>query len=142
MTDQADSERYMKMARRWFTEGWSGNIALADDLFSENVRTNGVLVGVAGPKRRIQERLAGFPNLTTTTEHMFSAQDKIRTRPVGRGTHTGPYRSVKASGKPTEVRDYAVWRFEDGKVTEISTIQDQFALPKQIGYLPRRVYAA
>ena len=64
MTNRADSERYMNMARRWFTEGWAGNIALADGLFSENVRTNGVLVGAAGPKRRIQERLAGFPDLT------------------------------------------------------------------------------
>jgi hypothetical protein len=50
MADRADSERYMNMARRWFTEGWTGNIALADDLFSEDVRTNGVLVGMAGPK--------------------------------------------------------------------------------------------
>ena len=41
MADRADSERYMNMARRWFTEGWTGNIALADDLFSEDVRTNG-----------------------------------------------------------------------------------------------------
>jgi hypothetical protein len=41
MADRADSERYMNMARRWFTEGWAGNIALADDLFSEHVRTNG-----------------------------------------------------------------------------------------------------
>ena len=46
MADRADSERYMNMARRWFTEGWTGNIALADDLFSEDVRTNSVLVGV------------------------------------------------------------------------------------------------
>jgi hypothetical protein len=47
MADRADSECNMNMARRWFTEGWAGNIALADDLFSEDVRTNGVLVGVA-----------------------------------------------------------------------------------------------
>jgi hypothetical protein len=67
MADRADSERYMNMARRWFTEGWTGNIVLADDLFSEDVRTNGVLVGVAGPKGRIQEQLAGFPDLTTTS---------------------------------------------------------------------------
>ena len=39
MTDQADTERYVNMARRWFNQGWSGNIALADDLFRENVRT-------------------------------------------------------------------------------------------------------
>jgi hypothetical protein len=35
MPGQADSECNMKMARRWFTEGWAGNIALADDIFSE-----------------------------------------------------------------------------------------------------------
>jgi hypothetical protein len=43
------SERYMAIARRWFTEGWAGNLAMADDIFSENPRTNGVHVGVAGP---------------------------------------------------------------------------------------------
>ena len=97
-----------------------------------------MLVGVAGPKRRIQERLAGFPDLTTTIEDMFSAHDKVVTRLVWRGTHTGSYGGVKATGKPVEVRDFAVWRFEDGKVAKISTIQDQFALLKQIGYFPKR----
>jgi hypothetical protein len=61
MTDRADNERYVNLARRWFSEGWARNIALAGGLFSENVRTNGVLVGKAGAKRRIQEWLAGFP---------------------------------------------------------------------------------
>ncbi len=65
----------MNMARRWFTEG-GGNVALADDLFSENVGTNGVLVGATGPKHGIRERLAGFPDLTTTIEDIFSAHDK------------------------------------------------------------------
>jgi hypothetical protein len=40
MTDRADSEHSMNLARRWFTKG-ARNVALADDLFSENVRTNG-----------------------------------------------------------------------------------------------------
>src|SRR5579859_1433186 len=79
MTEQAESERYMNAGRRWFTEGWAGNVALADDIFSENVRTNGVAVGVAGPKRRIQERLAGFPDLSTHIVDMFSAGDKVVT---------------------------------------------------------------
>jgi predicted ester cyclase len=100
------------------------------------------LVGMAGPKRRIQERLAAFPDLTTTIEEKFSAYDKIVTRLVWRGTHTGSYGGVEATGKPVPVRDFAVWRFTDGKVTEISTIQDQFALLKQIGYFPEEVYAA
>jgi predicted ester cyclase len=114
----------------------NGNVALADGLFGENVRTNAVLVGVAGPKRRIQEWLAGFSDLTTTIEHMFSAHDKIVTRLIWRGTHTGSSGGVKATGKPVQVRGFAVRRFEDGQVAEISTIQDQFALLKQMGYFP------
>lgn len=67
-TGKADTERYMNMNRRWLTEGWAGNIVLAGNLFGENLRANGVLVGVAEPKQRILERLAALPDLTTTIE--------------------------------------------------------------------------
>jgi hypothetical protein len=40
------------------------------------------------------------------------------------------------------VPGFAVWRCEGGKVVEKSTIQDQFSLLKQIGYLPGEVCAA
>lgn len=50
--------------------------------------------------------------------------------------------ATEATGKRVEIADFAVWRFEDGKVAEISTIQHQFALLKQIGYLPDEVRAA
>jgi hypothetical protein len=33
--------------------------------------------------------------------------------------------AVKAAGKPAEIRGFAVWRFEDRKVTEIPTMQDK-----------------
>lgn len=59
-----------------------GNLARAYALYSETLRTNGVLVSVAGPKRGIQERLAGFPDLTTSIEGMFAAIDNIVTRLV------------------------------------------------------------
>jgi hypothetical protein len=116
MTGQADSERTMKMARRWFAEGWAGNIALADDIFSEGVRTNGVAVGMAGPKGRIQERLAGFPDLSVDIEDMFSADDKINTRLVGAGLILAHMRASRlpASGcrfrtLPSRVSKAAKW---------------------------------
>jgi hypothetical protein len=40
------------------------------------------------------------------------------------------------------VRDTAIWHFTGGKVTEIFTLQDQFGMLKQIGYLPESVHAA
>jgi predicted ester cyclase len=136
------SEQYMAIARRWFTEGWTGNFALAGEIFSEEVRTNGVHVGVAGPVGRIRERLTGFPDLTTSIQDMFVSGDKLAVTLIWRGTHVGPYGGVVATGKPVEVRDTAIWHFKDGKVTEILTLQDQFAFLKQIGYLPDSVHPA
>src|SRR5882757_4651343 len=52
------------------------------------------------------------------------------------------YRTIwghRGHRKRVEIADFAVWHFEDGQVAEISTIQDQFALLKQIGYLPDEV---
>jgi predicted ester cyclase len=136
------SERYMHIARQWFTEGWAGNLALADGIFSEDLRTNGIHVGLAGPVGRIRDRLVGFPDLTTSIQDMFVSGDKLAVTLMWRGTHTGPYGGVAATGQPVEVRDTAIWHFKDGKVTEILTLQDQFAFLKQTGYLPDSVYAA
>jgi len=143
MTSPADPEnRYMQAARRWFTEGWTGDLAMASRLFSEELRTNGVHVGVAGPVSRIRDRLAAFPDLATRIEDMFASGDKLAVTLMWRGTHTGSYGGIAATGRTVEVRDTAIWHFRDGKVTEILTIQDQFAILKQIGYLPKSVYAA
>jgi predicted ester cyclase len=145
MTSPAEletSERYVAIARRWFTEGWTGDLAMADDIFSEDVRPNGVHVGVAGPVGRIRDRLAGFPDLITSIQDVFVSGDKLAVTLIWRGTHTGPYGGVAATGKPVEVRDTAIWHFRDGKVAEILTLQDQFAILKQIGYLPESVHAA
>ena len=145
MTSQADSEtseRYMNIARQWFTEGWTGNLALADDIFSTDLRNNGVQVGIAGPVGRIRDRLSAFPDLTTTIEDLFVSADKLAVTLIWRGTHTGDYGGAAATGKHVDVRDSAIWHFRDGKVSEIYTLQDQFGFLKQIGYLPDSVYAA
>src|SRR5580704_1335275 len=135
-------ERYLEIARRWFTDGWTGDLAMAGDIFSEGLHTNGAHVGVAGPVGRITERLSAFPDLATSIEDMFVSGDKLAVTLIWRGTHAGPYGGVPATGKPVEVRDSAIWHFKDDKVIEILTLQDQFAMLKQIGYLPESVHAA
>ena len=145
MTSPAEletSERYMAIARRWFTDGWTGDLAMADDIFGEDLRNNGVQVGVAGPVGRIRERLTAFPDLITSIEDLFVSGDKLAVTLIWRGTQTGAYGGVPATGLPVAVRDLAIWHFRDGKVVEIFTLQDQFGMLKQIGYLPESVHAA
>ncbi len=136
------SEHYLLLARRWFTEGWTGDLTLASETFSPELRTNGVHVGVDGPVTRIRNRLTAFPDLTTSIEDMFVSGEKLAVTLMWRGTHAGSYGGIAATGRSVEVRDTAIWHFRDGKVTEILTIQDQFAILKQVGYLPESVFAA
>ncbi len=135
------SERYLQLARSWFTEGWRGNLAMADNIFSEELRTNGSHVGVAGPVGRIRDRLAGFRDLTTSIEDMFVSGDKLAVSLLWRGTHTGDYGGVGPTGQRVGVRDIAIWHFSNGKVVEIHTLQDQFGILKQVGFLPAAVHA-
>jgi predicted ester cyclase len=72
----------------------------------------------------------------------FVSGNKLAVTLIWRGTHTGPYGGVAATGKPVEVRDTALWHFQGGKVNEILMLQDQFAILKQIGYLPESGHAA
>jgi predicted ester cyclase len=141
VTTQATTD-LTEVAERWFTLGWQGELAMAQDIFSDQLTTNGKLVGVAGPVGRIKDRLRGFPDLSTTIEEMFQVDDTVVTRLVWRGTHTGPYGGVKPTRKPVEVADMAIWRFADGKVVENWTLQDHFGLLKQLGCLPEGWYAA
>jgi predicted ester cyclase len=140
--DQEASEFYLRTAWRWFTEGWTGDVAMASHIFSEELRTNGIHVGVAGPVSRIRDRLTAFPDLTTSIEDIFVSADKLAVTLIWRGTHTGSYGGLAATGKTVAVRDTAIWHFLEGKVAEILTIQDQFGILKQTGYLPESVYAA
>jgi predicted ester cyclase len=136
------TDRDVPAAARWFTDGWAGAIDLADDLFSEELQTNGVAVGIAGPKRNIVNRLTGFPDLETEVEEIIAAGDRVIVRVRWRGTHTGPYSDVQPTGKPVDVRTIAIWRFRAGRVIEIWILQDQFSLLQQVGLIPAALYAA
>jgi hypothetical protein len=60
MTCQAESERYLNVVSV-VHGGGETNIRLADEIVSEKVSDNGVVIGTGELRRRKQERLAGFP---------------------------------------------------------------------------------
>lgn len=126
-SDKTENARVME---RWFTEGWAGNDQLADQIFSDRFSNNGVVVGPAGPKRNIRNRLVGFPDLTSVAEQLITVEDKVILLLRWTGTHTGDYLEVAATGKRVDVRGMTIWRFEDGKVIEDWTV----------GHIPLQIF--
>ena len=112
------AEASTQIMRRWFTEGWAGNGALADEIFSDEFSNNGVVVGPAGPKRNIRNRLIGFPDLQSVVEQLLAIGEIAFLRLSWTGTHTGSYLGVAPTGKRVRVRGMTTWRFQNGKAVE------------------------
>jgi len=108
--------------QRWFTEGWAGDEALADRFFTDRFSNNGVVVGPAGPKRNVRNRLIGFPDLRSVVEQLVTVDDKVVLRLWWTGTHTGSYLGVAPTNRRVEVRGMTIWRFEDDKPVEDWTV--------------------
>src|SRR5271154_2094390 len=96
-TDATESNE--RITRHWFTEGWLGDLAQADTIFSDTFSTNGITVGPTGPKRNIENRVTGFPDVQTFIEEVIAVGDKVVIRLRWTGTQTGPYSGVPATGK-------------------------------------------
>jgi len=58
------------------------------------------------------------------------------------GTHTGSYGGVPATNRVVDARVISIWRFVNNKVVENWTLQDQFGLLQQVGYLPANLTSA
>ncbi len=59
-----------------------------------------------------------FPDIVGTMEDLVVAGDRVVGRFTYRGTHTGPYYGVPATGKPVEMRSIDIWRTENGEFVE------------------------
>jgi steroid delta-isomerase-like uncharacterized protein len=61
---------------------------------------------------------AAFPDLSATMEDLVISGDRVVGRFIYRGTHTGEFLGIPATGKPIEMRTIDIWRVEDGKFVE------------------------
>ena len=67
----------------------------------------------------MEELRTAFPDLSITLEEPLIAEgEKVAVRFTLRGTHTGPYFDLEASGKALAWPGIAVYRVLDGKIAE------------------------
>ncbi len=122
------------MMRRWFEEGWAGNLALADDIFAPEFTLSGKVAGPAGPKQNVAFTRSAFPDARVSVEdQLIAGEDVVITRYIARGTHTGDFMGIAPTGRPIEVGGIVIWRFAEGKAIEDWTQFDLFGLLRQIG---------
>jgi steroid delta-isomerase-like uncharacterized protein len=127
------------LGRRVFAEIYgAGKVDLVDQLYAEDFVDD----SPGGGKGRdlIKEAVLDFhkaiPNLHIDIEDAFATDDKVVIRYVGRGTQTGAYGEIPATGKAVAVRGITIFRIVDGKVKTEWTEYDRLGLLRQLGVVP------
>jgi predicted ester cyclase len=138
MTEADNAATY----RRWFDEGCSsGNVDLADELYSHDYVTHAVGPDLPptldGLKMFIRALREGIPDLQCPMEEVVAEGDRVAGRFSLRGTHGGSLFGIRATGKPVDVGVMVIARFnEAGKWVEDWASWDQLGMLQQIGVVP------
>ena len=79
---------------------------------------------------------AALPDVSASMEDLVIAGDRVVGRFVYRGTHTGDFMGIPASGSAVEMRSIDIWRVEDGVFAEHWDEINAMQLFQQMGALP------
>lgn len=127
------TEENKALARHWFAEGWNtGNVTVADEIFSPHFTLNGMEIGPEGPKKNVVRTRKRFPDVTFTVEDQVAEDDRIVTRWTARGTHLSEFDGIPPTGKTMVVPGIVIWRVVGGKVLEDHTAAGEATLPQQL----------
>jgi predicted ester cyclase len=91
---------------------------------------------LAGHDGFAQGFYAGFPDAAHTVDDVFTAGDRIALRFTIRGTHTGNFFGIPATGRPITIVANVLMHAAGGRVTRLAGVFDEAGLLRQIGILP------
>ena len=131
---------------RFYEELWNKRIlSVADELFADHCITHQLRSGAEpvsvhrGPetiKHHINDWLRGFPDLRFVVEEMIAEEDRVVSRSILRGSHTGIWLGIPPTGKQVEIRMLVTHRIEHAKFAEDWVLVEALGLFQQLGLAP------
>ena len=94
---------------------------------------DGDLYGPEGARIGIAEYRAAFADLSVTIEDLIAEGDRVAYRFTLRGTHTGPFLAVPATGRRVTATGIGIGRLAGGKLVESWINLDVLGLLRQLG---------
>jgi steroid delta-isomerase-like uncharacterized protein len=95
--------------------------------------------GRDGLRAELQTWAAAFPDLEIRIDDTIAEGDRAALRMRLRGTHTGTFAGIPASGRQFEVRSTDVVRIADGRIAEAWPLYDLAGLLVQVGALANKM---
>ena len=127
--------------RRFYEEAINQkHLAVLDEIADANYVSHsfppGLPPGREGLKAFISAFHTAFPDGHLSIDQMIAEGETVATRLTFRGTHTGNFLSIPATGKQVAVPALDMARYANGKLVEHWGGPDQMSLMQQLGVVP------
>jgi steroid delta-isomerase-like uncharacterized protein len=134
------SEDNKKLVSDGIEEVWNrGNYDLVDEIVATDFVGHSSMGETRGPEEAKlfwMSLRAAFPDLAFSIEDQIAEGDKVVTRWIARGTHTGDFRGIPATGKQGQITGMTINRIVNGRAVEGWTNLDELGLMQQLGVVP------
>lgn len=112
-----------------------------DSNFTKDVvmHANPDIVGIDSARAYYANYLTGFSDITFTIKDVFGQGDKLVKHWNFKGTHTGVFFGIPATGKKVDIDGVTLVRMQDGRIAEERDFVDNLDLMTQLGQLPAAV---
>jgi predicted ester cyclase len=139
--DRDERERNKAVIRRFVEEVQNKKDEAAYDELNDPGFVNlsappGIASDREGGKVYLFGFLNAFPDCQFTIDDMVAEGDQVVTKKTFRGTHTGEFAGIPATGKKVELQFVDIMRVRDGRIVEHWLSMDQLSFMQQLGVIP------
>jgi predicted ester cyclase len=99
-------------------------------------RPPGIAEGAAGVRQQFEAFRAAFPDFRAVIHDQIAEGDKVVTRKVFHGTHSGELMGIAPTGREVQIEVIDIVRVADGRIVEHWNVVDRLGLLQQLGALP------
>ncbi len=87
-------------------------------------------------KEHIADAEAGFPHYELIADEMLAEGDRVAVKATLRGTHTGNFMGIPATGKQVEASVALIYTLAGGKIVNHWMLVDSITMMQQLGVIP------
>lgn len=102
----------------------------------DHSRPPGIVHGADGVHQQFDGFRAAFEDFRATMLDQIAEGDKVVTRKVFHGRHTGEFHGIAPTGREVEIQVIDIVRVVDGRIVEHWNCVDRLGLLAQLGALP------
>jgi steroid delta-isomerase-like uncharacterized protein len=140
--ESAEKEKIAQDNIKSYSKTWDlvineGKIDVLDTAYAADIVLHTIpeIKGIAKSKAYYANFVTGFSNRKFIVKDIFAQGDKLTKYWEFKGTHTGDFMGIPATGKTIDVEGCTIAKIVNGKIVEERDFMDNMDFMKQLGLL-------